>query len=161
MVKAYLGDEEIGGIPRGIISMWSGALADIPSGWALCNGQNGTPNLFDRFICGVPNATTNPGTAGGANTRSLTVANLPTHNHPQGGSAASAGAHTHSIRTVLNVGGGTVLIQGGAASTEGGFPTQSAGAHTHTLSGNTGNSGSGQAFDVRPAFFTLAYIMKL
>ncbi len=40
-------------IPGGLIVMWSGAYDEIPSGWALCNGSNGTPNLTDRFIYGV------------------------------------------------------------------------------------------------------------
>lgn len=40
-------------IPRGIITMWSGATNAVPSGWALCDGNNGTPNLKDRFIVGA------------------------------------------------------------------------------------------------------------
>jgi Phage Tail Collar Domain len=37
----------------GMILMWSGSVNAVPSGWALCNGQNGTPNLVDRFILGA------------------------------------------------------------------------------------------------------------
>lgn len=40
-------------LPRGIITMWAGATNAVPSGWALCNGNNGTPNLKDRFIVGA------------------------------------------------------------------------------------------------------------
>ena len=40
-------------IPSGIISMWSGATSEIPTGWALCNGENGTPDLRDKFIIGA------------------------------------------------------------------------------------------------------------
>lgn len=40
-------------LPRGIITMWSGATNAVPSGWALCDGKNGTPNLKDRFIVGA------------------------------------------------------------------------------------------------------------
>lgn len=40
-------------VPRGIITMWSGATNAVPSGWALCDGNNGTPNLKDRFIVGA------------------------------------------------------------------------------------------------------------
>lgn len=40
-------------LPRGIITMWSGATNAVPSGWALCDGNNGTPNLKDRFIVGA------------------------------------------------------------------------------------------------------------
>jgi len=35
---------------KGVIVMWSGAIADIPTGWALCNGSNDTPDLRDRFV---------------------------------------------------------------------------------------------------------------
>ena len=40
-------------IPSGVIVAWSGLLANVPNGWALCNGENGTPNLLDRFIVGA------------------------------------------------------------------------------------------------------------
>ena len=41
------------GVPRGVIVMWSGSIADIPQGWALCDGTNGTPDLRDRFVVGA------------------------------------------------------------------------------------------------------------
>lgn len=34
----------------GIIVMWHGFLADIPDGWAVCDGNNGTPDLEGRFV---------------------------------------------------------------------------------------------------------------
>lgn len=37
----------------GMIIMWSGAIANIPTGWALCNGSNGTPDLRDRMVIGA------------------------------------------------------------------------------------------------------------
>lgn len=40
-------------LPYGVILMWSGSLATIPTGWALCNGSNGTPDLRNRFIIGA------------------------------------------------------------------------------------------------------------
>ena len=40
-------------IPVGGIIMWSGTIATIPSGWALCNGSNGTPDLRDKFVVGA------------------------------------------------------------------------------------------------------------
>jgi len=40
-------------LPPGIILMWSGAVNAIPVGWALCDGQNGTPDLHGRFVVGV------------------------------------------------------------------------------------------------------------
>lgn len=40
-------------LPRGVIVMWAGNLEEIPAGWSLCDGTNGTPDLRDRFVMGV------------------------------------------------------------------------------------------------------------
>jgi hypothetical protein len=69
---------EVGGVdfymvPQGAIIMWSGTLASIPSGWALCDGTSGTPDLRNRFIYGV-NSGENPGATGGS-------ATIPDHDH--------------------------------------------------------------------------------
>lgn len=60
-------------VPSGVILMWSGSTDTIPAGWALCNGQNGTPDLTDRFILGA-GKTYQPGTTGGAATVTPSVA---------------------------------------------------------------------------------------
>ena len=60
-------------VPGGFIGMWSGSAETIPTGWALCNGTNGTPNLTDRFILGAGKGYT-PGTTGGAKTATPSVA---------------------------------------------------------------------------------------
>ena len=41
--------------PTGMILMWAGAIVDIPSGYALCNGANGTPDLRGKFVVGAGN----------------------------------------------------------------------------------------------------------
>jgi len=51
-------------MPVGVIVMWSGSLASIPTGWVLCNGSSGTPDLTDRFIYGVGTGE-DPGASGG------------------------------------------------------------------------------------------------
>lgn len=51
------------GTPDGGIILWSGTIASIPAGWALCNGANGTPDLTDKFIISVASSAENPGTA--------------------------------------------------------------------------------------------------
>lgn len=40
-------------LPIGTILPYVGDLANIPSGWHLCDGSNGTPNLSGRFLEGV------------------------------------------------------------------------------------------------------------
>lgn len=49
----------------GIICLWSGAIVDIPNGWALCDGNNGTPDLRNLFVIGAGD-TYNPGASGGS-----------------------------------------------------------------------------------------------
>lgn len=95
-------------VPAGIIVMWSGLLANIPTGWRLCDGGAGTPNLLNLFIRGVATNVTNPGTTGGATTTSYTPGGsvaaptfsgnaLGTHTHNLSGSTGNESAHTHSI----------------------------------------------------------------
>jgi hypothetical protein len=63
--KCEVGGVEFFMVPQGAIIMWSGTLASIPSGWALCDGTNGTPDLRNRFIYGV-SAGEDPGATGGS-----------------------------------------------------------------------------------------------
>lgn len=56
-------------IPTGTIVIWSGAEVDIPSGWAICNGNNSTPDLRDKFVLGAGNSYAVNAT-GGTNTHS-------------------------------------------------------------------------------------------
>ena len=65
-------------IPPGVIVMWSGA--NVPDGWALCDGTNGTPDLRDRFVLGVGN-NYSLGDTGGSETVTLTADQMPKHRH--------------------------------------------------------------------------------
>jgi hypothetical protein len=51
---------------KNIIVIWSGAIVDIPTGWALCDGNNGTPNLVGKFLIGA-GPTFNPGDTAATN----------------------------------------------------------------------------------------------
>jgi len=104
-------------IPAGAILLWSGSTGTIPSGFVICDGTNGTPDLRDRFVVGAGNTYAVDAT-GGSNTVTLDTNTLPSHTHT--GTTASDGAHTH------NVSGNT----------------SNSGTHTHTLSGNTSNTGA-------------------
>lgn len=85
-------------IPSGVILLWSGSIASIPSGWALCNGSNGTPDLRNRFVVGA-GSTYSVGNTGGADSVTLTSAQIPSHTHTvtTTGSTSSSGAHTHTF----------------------------------------------------------------
>ena len=46
MPQTKLQGEELGTVPAGGIIMWAGTIANIPTGWLICDGNNGTPNLL-------------------------------------------------------------------------------------------------------------------
>ena len=59
---------------KNIIVIWSGAVVDIPAGWALCDGNNGTPDLLSKFVVGAGGAMT-PGQT--ATTNIVTNSGVP------------------------------------------------------------------------------------
>jgi hypothetical protein len=74
-------------IDPGIIALWSGTVAAIPSGWALCDGANGTPDLRDRFIVGADAASA--GTSGGTASPRSAIPNHANHDVTQPGNHAA------------------------------------------------------------------------
>lgn len=59
-------------LPIGVILNWRGSISDIPKGWALCNGENGTPDLTDKFVLAA-GGDKNPGDKQEASTGGTTV----------------------------------------------------------------------------------------
>lgn len=168
-----------GFVPQGGIIMWSGSVASIPSGWHLCDGTNGTPNLQDRFVVGVGTASTYAvNDTGGAASVTLTTGQLPAHTHSDGTlAAASAGVHRHYVLNQDNQGsfggwvnnflakrnstGGSENYNLNGTNTEPSVGlTSEAGDHTHDITGSTGSAGSGGAVATLPPYYALAYIMK-
>lgn len=80
-------------IESGMIVLWSGAVIDIPSGWSLCDGTLGTPDLRDNFVIGA-GSTFNPDDTGGA----------LTHDHTFTGDG-----HSHTLPAGVGVGSGAQL----------------------------------------------------
>lgn len=75
----------------GSIILWSGSIVAIPSGWHLCDGTVGTPDLRDKFLVGA-GSTYAVGATGGSLTHQHTVA-VDAHNHEiPGGDDIAAGA---------------------------------------------------------------------
>lgn len=166
-------------VPAGFIGMWSGAINAIPSGWLLCNGSNGTPDLRDRFIVGA-GSTYAIGNTGGSATVTLNESQMPSHTHVISATTGAAGAHTHTA-TVTDPGhvhtanqplpGSTSASSGGStgqgtvrdinsAVTGISVSISSAADHTHSISASAATTGGGAAHENRPPYFALAYIMK-
>lgn len=106
-------------IPSGIIVMWSGVAAAVPSGWYLCDGQNGTPDLRNRFIVGA-GSSYEVGNTGGSDSVTLTTEQMPAHSHGFSLSSNSNGSHSHSYSgttSTHNPSAGSGTIYGRSADT--------------------------------------------
>ena len=138
----------------GMIMLWSGSSATIPSGWLLCDGANSTPDLRNRFVVGATSTYAVGATGGSAD--------------------AIVVAHTHTGTTDSTSLTGT-LAHGGNSTATGVFSASSSfsgvgqnsqtnyiasfnATHTHTLTTNsTGSSGTNANL---PPYYALCYIMK-
>ena len=80
-----------GNIPAGGIIIWSGAADAIPDGWALCDGNNGTPDLRARFVLGA-GAAHSTGERGGSKETTLEIGNLPLTSYTFTHSGTSTGS---------------------------------------------------------------------
>lgn len=171
-------------LPSGIIVMWSGVSA--PSGWALCDGTNGTPDLRNRFV--VAAGVTYPlGTTGGTTTTSaagshthteaaagghnhtgvtgdtaLTVNQIPSHTHTWSGTQTAednnftAGSNWLREGSTVQSSSFTVTTTATGEGATHNHTLGTDGAHTHTI-----NSVGDHTHTVTPPYYALAYIMKL
>ena len=132
-----------GTAPVGVIVIWSGAANRIPDGWKLCDGSNGTPDLRGRFVVGYnPNDGdyNSPGKTGGEKRHTLTVSEMPSHQH----SYTFKGADLK-----LSWDGDNYFYD-------------ASGHYSHN--GNTrytDYTGGGQSHENRPPYYTLCYIMRV
>ena len=126
----------------GMIIMWNSTVASIPSGFVLCDGNNSTPDLRDKFIVGAKQddsgtAKTNVSGSltqtGGSATHTLTEAEMPSHIHHMNITTDSSGPF------------GSVFAAGNNSSQ--GFVA-------------TTSKGSGNAHNNLPPYFALCFIMK-
>ena len=93
-------------IPAGLIAIWSGSTGSIPTGWVLCNGSNGTPDLRNNFVVGAGSTYAVGATGGSAN--------------------AVVVAHTHTITNVAG-GGATTSFSSTTGTSSGTVTTNSTG----------------------------------
>lgn len=172
--------------PVGGIIMWSGTVANIPEGWSLCDGANGTPDLRNKFVAGAGDEY-EVGDEGGEDAVKLEQENLPAHthegpSHTHGSGSLSTGtngSHSHADITRRASASGT---HGHSLSTSGlsappsnwsgtndTISTGLAGSHSHSISGSTasgglektGSTGSGFSHENRPPYYALAFIMRV
>ena len=127
-------------VPTGGIILWSGASNAIPTGWTLCDGNNSTPNLTDKFVLGA-GGSYSVGATGGSSTSTL-----PSHRHSFSGSGSadhdhsfsdSIGNHTHSFSDSFSLGNHTHSFSGSNSHNH--SYTQSAHSHTVTVSESAHN----------------------
>ena len=131
----------------GMIMLWSGSSASIPSGWLLCDGSNSTPDLRNRFVVGATSTYAVGATGGSAN--SIVVSH--THSITDSGHV-----HGNSNGTYfLTSGGGTGGTISGSGVSLGGITTQS--SVTGISVNSTGSSGTNANL---PPYYALCYIMK-
>jgi microcystin-dependent protein len=141
-------------LPPGVIVLWSGSSRSIPSGWALCDGSNGTPDLRDKFIVGA-GKNYSSGEEGGNENIVLTVEQLPSHTHP-----LTIQPHNHTTDYLNPVIHG--LFQ------QASFPAMTF-MHTHknkstddtTVQGSIAPTGGGQSINILPPYYALCFIMLL
>jgi microcystin-dependent protein len=138
-------------LPQGTIQIWSGSIASIPSGWGICDGLGGRPDLLDKFVKGVATAVTEPGAVGGLASVTITSSQIASHNH-----TSSPYVHTHTVA------GGTGDSNGGARYTNTGDQDDSQNTVSRVPPGqNLIATGSNGAHENLPPFYVLAYIIKL
>jgi hypothetical protein len=156
----------------GMIMMWSGTIATIPSGWLLCNGSSGTPDLRNRFVIGAfsddsgtaKTTVTGTSTQTGGSKDAIVVSHSHTFSGTTGGQSAT---HQHdsswgeSSGPPFGVSGRTGKGSGSSDFDNQGWLT---GAnitdHNHTYSGTTSTEGSSGTNANLVPYFALAFIMK-
>ena len=132
-----------GTIPMGGIIMWSGNANNVPDGWKLCDGTDGTPNLKGKFIVGYDPADSDynsVGKTGGEKSVTLSTAQMPSHSHSA-----------------------TVRVSGLAASSNGDkdFFAPSWKTKNAEEAIATDSKGSGQPHENRPPYYAMCFIMRV
>lgn len=133
----------------GMIMLWSGSSASIPSGWLICDGTNSTPDLRNRFVVGAGSTYAVGATGGSAN------ATLVSHTHT---ATVTDSGHTHTTNSgvlTAQVGNGGGIYSGNQIGTLGTIGTSTTGI---TVANSTEGSSATNAN--LPPYYALCYIMK-
>lgn len=129
-----------------------GVASSIPNGWHLCDGNNGTPDLRDRFVAGAGN-TYSVGDTGGADEVSLTTEQMPSHTH-----VITDPGHFHYV-----YGGSSTQTsrQSRAAYASGGSNYEDIKSFTSKTGITISDTGTDLPHENRPPYYALCFIMKL
>jgi len=155
-----------GEVPRGTIVMWAGEL--VPSGWALCDGTNQTPDLRGKFIVGsgqgVGLSHYGIGDVGGAEGHVLDATELPPHSHQYWDTQWMENANFYKAafpNSSLTPVPSNMAIATDSKTTAGydaGYDQDNVPLGSVR---NTQQTGNGKSIDLRPPYYALAFIMKL
>ena len=137
----------IQGIPTGVIMMWSGTIATIPSGFALCDGGNNTPDLRDKFIVG---AKQDDGVGAASTAKSNVTGSLTT----SGGSATSTTSQ-EGVHEFTGSEDNSAQVQDASSSYNGIVNKNSRDRHQHGIDWRHTHT-----VPTIPPFYAIAYIMK-
>jgi hypothetical protein len=141
-------------LPTGMILLWSGSIGSIPAGYLLCDGNNSTPDLRNRFIVGAGSTYSVNQTGGSAD------AIVVSHTHTATSVVTDAG-HNHTI-SLNNQSSQNGTVSGGGSipatsSSTGTTSTATTGITVATTNATSGTSGTGANL---PPYYALCYIMK-
>jgi hypothetical protein len=140
-------------IPTGMISIWYGAIGSVPTGWYLCDGTNGTPDLRDRFVVGAGSTYSVAATGGSKD------AIVVSHTHTATSTVTDPG-HTHSMIAISSAslgGGGETIPRTPNTNTTFTTNSNTTGITVATTNASSGVSGTNANL---PPYYALAYVMK-
>ena len=155
-------------VPTGVIMLWSGASNAIPTGYAICDGANSTPDLRNTFVVGAGSTYAVNATGGSAD------AIIPSHSHT---ASVTDNGHTHLIaksgEVISGVASNVTSSNSVAAETNrgddicytmmagGGTPDVGLTSSTTTgISVSNSTAGTSVTNANLPPYYALCYIMK-
>ena len=158
-------EKEIGGVPVGTVLSWYGKLSDMPDGFALCDGTNGTPDLRDRFVVGAGGEYA-LGDTGGEKKVKLEATQIGSHYHywgyeQPGNNSGSFIRHNGNVvldSSMLPVGAGVESWNGSHYS--GGFRSMTS-YTANTMTSLAVATAAQKPHENRPPYYALWYIMKI
>jgi hypothetical protein len=141
----------------GMILMWSGTIATIPSGWVLCNGSNSTPDLRNRFVIGAYSDTSSVAytTVTGANTQTGGTKDAIVVSHTHTATVTDSGHFHTDVGSSMPFGGNS-----GPDAPQSNTSTHNTGSATTGITVANSTEGSSGTNQNLPPYYALAFIMK-